>query len=1156
MDIAPQPFDVCGPLPEPGVTVLEASAGTGKTFTIAALATRLVAAGVRLEEILAVTFTRMATGELRDRVRDRLVSAEDGLGRFLDAGEEPRAGDEVLRLLAEGSAGAVQERRDRLGQALAVFDAATITTTHGFCHLVLAGLGVSGQVAAGATLLEDPRDLVEEVVDDLFVRGVLRWEVLPFGRREALAIGLEAVANPDTPLEPGPGDDPPGLRRRLAEGVRVQVARRLLDANLLTYDDLLVRLEKTLADPERGETACARLRDRYRVVLIDEFQDTDPVQWEVVRRAFGTRATTLVLIGDPKQAIYAFRGADVYAYLDAARLAHRRYTLGENWRSDESLLAAYDVLLSPSNLGHPEIPYRKVSAAPTHHRPGLVEAPVAAALRARVLHSDDHDIQLTAKQRLIPKPTAVEWVAGDLAADVVRLLESGAQLVDRSLEGSERARRGVGPGDVAVLVRTNYQAAVVHQALRASGVPAVVAGTDSVFSTPAALDWLRLLEALEQPAARARAVAVALTPFLGMTATEVAGASEETWEQVHARLHNWADLMRRQGVATLFRAVAANEDLPGRVLMGHNGERELTDLGHVAELLHAEASASQLGPSVLRAWLARRIDEAGTDAAEADARSRRLDSDAEAVQVLTVHRAKGLEFPIVYCPYLWDAGWEGRKGRPVVFHDASDWNRRKLDVGGTEGVLYDRHYRAHHEEERGEDLRHLYVALTRAKHQAVIYWARVMHCQHSPLGRLLMSRDADGNVEPNGRYVPKDRDVEAKFADLAQRAPGSIAVERCSGPTADRLRPAVGTDGAVDLRVASFERSLDLRWRRTSYSGITAAAHDDQVGSEPEQPGTTDEPGVEVGTDLADGAGAGGAPRGSASRGYEDEGLRGVPSLWGTIPGGVEVGTFVHSVLEHVDFSAQDLNGELLAAIGAEQSRHSVEMGAAEELATGLEAAISTPLGPLAGGARLREVGRADRLDEVGFELPLAGGDQPAGEVSTADVARLFAEQVGDDGPLAGYATRLADPLLATELRGYLTGSLDLVFRLRGDDGAQRFFVADYKTNRLGAEGEPLSIWHYRPAVLDTEMQRAHYPLQAIFYQVALHRYLRWRLPGYDPEQHLAGVLYLFVRGMAGPNTPAVDGQPCGVFAWRPPTGLVAGLSDLFDAGPAVAVAS
>ncbi len=197
----------------------------------------------------------------------------------------------------------------------------------------------------------------------------------------------------------------------------------------------------------------------------------------------------------------------------------------------------------------------------------------------------------------------------------------------------------------------------------------------------------------------------------------------------------------------------------------------------------------------------------------------------------------------------------------------------------------------------------------------------------------------------------------------------------------------------------------------------------------------------------------------------------------------------------------------------------------------------------------LTQVARSDRLDEMTFEMPLVGGDRPWGEVRTEDVALLLARHLPGGGPLSGYARSLSDPLLAGVLRGYLTGSLDLVFRTRRTDGESRWFLADYKTNWLGGSGRPLTLGDYRPSALDAEMQRRHYPLQALLYMVALHRYLRWRQPGYDPDRHLGGILYLFLRGMAGPATPWIDGHPCGVFSWRPPPALVVGLSDLFHRG-------
>ena len=220
-------------------------------------------------------------------------------------------------------------------------------------------------------------------------------------------------------------------------------------------------------------------------------------------------------------------------------------------------------------------------------------------------------------------------------------------------------------------------------------------------------------------------------------------------------------------------------------------------------------------------------------------------------------------------------------------------------------------------------------------------------------------------------------------------------------------------------------------------------------------------------------------------------------------------------------------------------------MGDRSSVVGGLAAAIATPLGPVVGGMRLRDIGRGDRVDELGFELPLCGGDTPAGSLDVPEIGALLSEHLPAGDPFAGYAPRLSDPALQSGLRGYLSGSLDLVFRTAD----RRYAVVDYKTNWLGVEGEPLSAWHYRPAAVLDAMYAAHYPLQALLYTVALHRYLRWRVPGYDPARDIAGVLYLFVRGMVGAETPVVDGSPCGVFGWHPPASLVEALSDLLDRG-------
>ncbi len=1102
-------FDACGPLPT-GVTVLEASAGTGKTFTIAALATRYVAGGLPLEHLLIVTFTRMATSELRDRVRERMVSAEQGLARAL-LGVEPDPADDVLRLLACGPEDEVRRRRDRLTRALSDFDAATIATTHGFCQHVLNGLGVAGDVERDVGFVEDSRYLVGEVVADLYVRFFHRpGHPAPFTLAQAVKIGEQAVANPDAVLMPddAPHESAAQLRFRLATRVRQEVDRRRRLAATLTYDDLLTRLRDTLADPVRGETACRRLRERYQVALVDEFQDTDPIQWEIMRRAFAEPGSTLVLIGDPKQAIYSFRGADVYAYLEAATLAGTQATLEVNWRSDQGLLDTFDALFAGSRLGHEGIVYRNVRAAAAN----VARRMAGPALRVRVLHREDGLVKLT-PSGYASLNEARATIAADVAGDVVRLLTSRASV----------AGRPVRPADVAVLVHRNRDALAVRDALDDAGVPAVVNGAGSVFATTSAREWLRLVAALERPAVASTARTAALSPFVGWSAQRLALAGEAEWEDLHARLHRWASVLRLRGVAALLETISRGERLDRRVLQRTEGERELTDLRHVGQLLHEVATAEQLGISALTGWLRERIDEAGEED-DGEDRSRRLESDAEAVEVLTIYRSKGLEFPVVYLPYLWDPAYI-HDDEPPVFHDAG--GRRTIDVGGDGGPETESGWQ-HLVEARGEELRLAYVALTRARHQAVMWWAGTYTMRDSALCRLLFFRDADGSVRPEGNRTPTDEQAVARLEELAAAAPGYVSVERVGGDD-----DAVWVDrepAAVELSAGRFDRTLDPRWRRTSYSGITSAVYEAKVGSEAEGRREPDEVPVV-------------APAGDSATG--EAGLRAVPSLLADMPGGADVGTFVHGVLEGADFTAAALGTELRKSLARISAREAVDAGDHSLIVAGLSAAIDTPLGSVVGDIRLRDIGRAERVDELGFELPLAGGDNPTGSVAVEDIGRLLSTHLPAGDPFAGYAARLVDPLLQTGLRGFLSGSLDLV--LRTPDG--RYAVVDYKTNWLGAEGEPLSAWHYRPAALLHAMYAAHYPLQALLYIVALHRYLRWRLPAYDPERDLAGVLYLFVRGMVGPETPRVDGEPCGVFGWSPPTPLVEALSDLLDRG-------
>jgi exodeoxyribonuclease V beta subunit len=1101
-----QPFDLCGPLPT-GVTVLEASAGTGKTYTIAALAARFIADGMPLHQLLLVTFTRMATGELRERVRDRLVRTEQELSRVVDGVALSDSADEVTALLGSGPVEAVELRRDRLAAAISNFDAATIATTHSFCRDVLAELGTLGDLEPDVRFAEDIDDLIEEVIDDLYIRRFWRDGNVPIGREQAGQIARLAIGHPTAVIHPSSeGDGVAAMRSRLAQAARKELEARKRARGVMTYDDLLTRLRGTLLG-RQGAAATARLRERYRVVLIDEFQDTDPVQWEIVQRAFDAHGLTLVLIADPKQAIYAFRGADVYAYLAAARTARSRATLDVNRRSDQALIDAYDALFGGAALGHPEIVYRKVRAAAANHRSRLIDAGSRATLRIRLVDREQPSIELTAA-RFASAQSAREHVAYDVAADITELLSSQTKIEHRSESGERLRRDKIAPGHIAVLVQTHRNAALIQRELEAASVPAVINGAGSVFATEAAQDWLVLLAALERPASPPRARSAALTPFLGWSAAQVACATEDELEDLHQKLHGWARLLRLRGVAALRETISFGEQLPARLLGRADGERLLTDLEHVSQVLHAAASDGQLGTTALSGWLRQRIAAAAREG-DNDELTRRLESDADAVQVLTIHRSKGLEFPIVYCPFLWEPRWIPDDARPVYFHEEDEAEvARAIDVG-LEGRDFETHQLRYIRDERGEDLRLMYVALTRAKHQAVIWWAPSYDSRNSPLSRLVFEQDAHGNVATGGRRVPSDQDAFVHFSQLGAQTPGLVRTEWSRLGEQAHWKPPPAKPAT--LEVAAFDRTLDMRWRRTSYTDLTAAAHEAWVASEPEERAVLDEPAA------------------------AEEIVAGGPLPLAGAPVGARFGTFVHRVLEAAAFDGPDLEGELAAKVAALAGRSDIEIGSREQLCSGLAAALRTPLGGSLGAIGLTDVARRDRLDELEFELPLAGGDDPSGQVALDAVADVLRRRLAADDPLAAYAERLGDPLLRGAVRGYLTGSIDLVLRVEG-----RFAVIDYKTNWLGGPDQELTAAHYRPAALAAEMQRSHYALQALLYQAALHRYLRWRLPGYRAESDLAGVRYLFLRGMLGPSE-----TPTGVFVWEPPGAMIEELSDV-----------
>ena len=416
------------------------------------------------------------------------------------------------------------------------------------------------------------------------------------------------------------------------------------------------------------------------------------------------------------------------------------------------------------------------------------------------------------------------------------------------------------------------------------------------------------------------------------------------------------------------------------------------------------------------------------------------------------------------------------------------------------------------------------MALTRAKSQVVAWWAPAWDEPTGGLSRLLRGRRVGDPKVPN-RCSPgtvSDEVALERFREW-QDAGGPVVEQAVVGPAFASERPEL----PVDLDVRHFHRMIDTQWRRTSYSALIKAAEPAGVGSEPEVTARDDEvDAVPVAAPTPLGAD--------------------VVSPMAELPAGATFGSLVHAVLEDADPHAPDLAAELEAHVREQMAWWAVDVEP-PLLAEALVPMHDTPLGPLADGLTLRQIGLPDRLRELDFEIPLAGGDLRAlaPEVTLADVGALLADGLVADDPLARYADRLTSDVLGGQsLRGYLSGSIDAVLRLPSG----RFVVVDYKTNKLGDTAAD-----YGSSRLADAMLHSDYPLQALLYSVVLHRYLRWRLPGYDPHQHLGGVLYLFVRGMCGPQTPVIDGHPCGVFSWTPPVSVVMEMSDLLDRGRAAA---
>ena len=948
------------------------------------------------------------------------------------------------------------------------------------------------------------------------------------------------------------------IRRRLADDVRTELRRRRELAGTASFADLLRRLAAALGDIH-GHALVDEVGGQFDAVLVDEFQDTDPVQWSILRRLF-TDTEVFHVVGDPKQAIYGWRGADLQTYLRALGDAETTRTMRTNWRSDAAYVAACNHLLgrSDDSLGGGGVEYIEVE--PAHDEPRLCDARGgdAAGMRVTYLPGIGGD----------NAPAVRERIAEDVAGDIVATLEAGLTLPGDELPGDglhgdglpgdelpgddrdddrEVRRRDLEAADCAVLVRRHREAVAVAEALRRRNVPVVVGGGDDVLLSAEADAMADLLRVLTSPSDDRALRRLLVGPFVGLDGNELARLDEQQdrWQQYAVDVRRWATTWADHGIAAAVQRAIREGEAERRHARRRDGDRTMTNLRHLTELLHRAEQSEALGTHALAAWFdARRAEADDPTLQSPPERELRLERDDAAVQVLTVHAAKGLEFGLVWVPFLWTSDVRSDGAEPFVVNDPDNGHVRTvaLHAASSPAVreadperqrLRDAYERA--EWEGG--LRLAYVALTRAQHRCTIHLCAKDH-QHSltqsPAWQLFwrdLGPGAPGNDPP-----PYDEDqlrrelrglAEHPHIDLEEHAEAPVPHEY--GAEATREHP--------ELSALAYGRTepLDVHWGRASFTGLLRH----RAAPAAEEADATDEADTDQGADRH----AHGLPELPRA---DWEAVPPVPLA--ALPRGAAWGTFLHDVLEHADFGAPV---EALEQLVTERARRAAVRPSADDLevvTAGLHAALATPLGPAFGDLRLADVGNRDRLDELGFTLTL--GETAAASFNVGSIANVLERHAGaSDAPLAAAAAHLRRGGTGVAVHGLLIGSIDLVLR---DDG--RFWIADYKSNGLGqwvetVDGERRWVEteaHTTPDRVMAAMVTGDYLLQAHLYTVALHRYLRARLgEAYDYDTHVGGWTYLFLRGMTGDDVARTDGLPHGIATGRPRRELVEDLDAL-----------
>ncbi|WP_426774071.1 exodeoxyribonuclease V subunit beta [Proteus faecis] len=1169
--------------------LIEASAGTGKTYTIGLLYLRLLLGlggesafyrPLNVEEILVVTFTDAATDELRARIRKNIHELRLACIRH-DVESCNDTYHELLKQIPNKELAA-----QWLLEAERQMDEAAIYTIHGFCQRMLANNAFESGVLFEQVLIQDEYELKKRVCADFWRRHCyplsydvanavnqiwsgpeqLLYEIQPYLQGEMPEIEgvaldsenesvkerhqavIEAINKvkarwhahqheveawitasgvdkrsyssrflpkwieeitlwastsetksyqlPDCLVRfsqetlnekstKGPAPEhilfveierltKQSLTLRdvilvnaipeIRQGIENEKMRR----GEMGFDDLLTRLDRALKR-EGGEALAQAIRERYPVAMIDEFQDTDPQQYRIFDAIYGEYENSgLLFIGDPKQAIYAFRGADIFTYIQARKQTSHHYTLNTNWRSAPGMVNAVNKLFMRSNTPFlfEHIPFIEVSSAEKNQDMAFVyhDKPVSPfnfwLVEGESVSTGNYE----------------QIMAAQCAAQIRDWLSAGDQQQAWLIE--QNAKKTVTSADIMVLVRSRREAILIRDALNLLSIQSVfLSNRESVFETNEAKDLLWLLQAVVTPEKERVLRASLASRLFGFSAKQIddLNRSEAHWNSYVEKFADYYVLWQKRGVLPMLRKIMMDNQIAENLLVSIDGERRLTDIMHIGELLQ-ETSLQLDSEHALIRWLAQQISHPD---AQSESQQMRLESDRNLVRICTIHKSKGLEYPIVCLPFA--CNYQEQKG--ALYHDRDKFYA-KLDIFSRPESL-----RLADEERLAEDLRLLYVALTRSKFCCYVGVAPLAKGNKRKSGLTDLHKNALGYLLQQGEEGNSELLHQAIHALLDD----NISVTTLDNISAHRYQPQLAPE--TNLEAAIFKRQIHDNWRITSYSGLTyqhSNRHYHFDLGDIEALVQSIAPGLD--TDA----------KGEKRQEEIDE------NSIHHFPRGAVAGTFLHSLLEVLDFSQpidEQWMQEQLSVQGFDEKW-------APLLVTWMETLFHTPLNSQ--GLCLADIPKSQQLDELQFYLPIEK------ELSSAQLTQLISQF----DPLS----RRCPALQFQQVEGMLKGFIDLVFSWEG-----KYYVVDYKSNWLGESSED-----YTQEAMMNAMMDHRYDLQYQLYTLALHRFLQQRIPDYDYKSHFGGIYYLFLRGI----DKAHPGN--GVYAYLPDEAFVLALDSLF----------